>query len=124
MIAYGFIDQLVTILGSARRYRFANEAELHDAIGALLVEVSIEHTREYVLSKEDRLDFYLPLTRTAIEVKVDGGLTDLTRQVHRYAQHEAVAGIVVVTSLARLARLPQKISGKPVRVVHLLGSCL
>ena len=62
-----------------------------------------------------RLDFFLD--GLAIEVKIDGSLSALTRQVHRYAQHSAVTGIIVVTSLPRLKHLPDAINGKPVRFV-------
>lgn len=64
----------------------------------------------------------LPLI--AIEVKVDGSLAALTRQLHRYAQHDEVAALVAVSPRARHTAIPREISGKPVRMVSLLGSAL
>ena len=122
-IASGFIDALVRVLQS-RRFRFTSEAELQEGIAKTLDAYTIDHRREHCLDKNDRLDFYIAAPRVAVEVKIDGSLSDLTRQVHRYAQNNDVAGIVIVTSLSRLTDLPSSINHKPVRVVHLLGSVL
>lgn len=76
--------------------------------------------REYVLP-EGRLDIYVPSKRVAIEVKVDGSLADLTRQIHRYSESDEVGAILVVTtrSAHRMAAA-QRMNGKPVAVLHLL----
>lgn len=118
---FGFLEQLGTILG-ARRFRFTCEKDLQDGIAAVLTEAGLDFQRELELSRQDRPDFLLH--RVAIEVKVDGSLSALTRQIARYAEHELVDGILVVTSLARLTNLPDEIRGKRVHVVHLIGSVL
>lgn len=61
---------------------------------------------------------------TAIEVKVDGSLAALTRQLHRYAQHDRVIDLVVITNRARLTQVPRELNGKRVEVISLLESAL
>ena len=60
--------------------------------------------------------------RLGIEVKIDGSLSDLTRQVFGYTQNDLIQGVLVVTQLQRLSRLPDTMNGKPVRVAHLATS--
>jgi hypothetical protein len=103
------------------KFIFTNEDELQQGIAMILGE---EWKREHQLSKEDRIDFWHKMHRLGIEVKVDGGLSELTRQVFRYTENEDVLGVLVVTSLSRLSRLPDTMNGKPVRVLRLTGSIL
>jgi hypothetical protein len=46
----------------------------------------------------------------------------VTRQLHRYAGHEAVKALVLVTSRRRLGNLPATLRGKPVEVVVVPGA--
>lgn len=103
------------------RYAFADEAELQDGVAAALARAGVPFRREHVLAGVGRIDF-LAGPGIGLEVKVGGSLTDLTRQVHRYAAHPDVAALVVVTSRLRLGYLPATLGGKPVRVVALLAS--
>lgn len=85
---------------AGHKFTFSSEDELQQGVHMILGE---EWAREHVLSKEDRIDFWHKMHRLGIEVKVDGGLSDLTRQVFRYTEHEDVLGVLVVTSLSRLS---------------------
>lgn len=92
--------------------------------------------REFELSATDRIDFLIqepnpiqppiggPGVRASIgiglEVKVDGPLSALVRQLQRYAQHDAVDALLVVTTRARLHAVPTTLSGKPIAVALLL----
>jgi len=100
----------------AHTYRVASECDLQDAVAAVLAEIG--PVREWIHGR-DRPDFFLD--GVAIEVKIDGSLSALTRQCHRYAQIGEVAAILVVTNRHRLAQLPEEMNGKPVRVV-MVGS--
>lgn len=55
----------------------------------------------------------------AVEVKTKGGLSDLTRQVYRYAELASVSGVLVVTTKNMHARLPPEAMGKPVATLCL-----
>lgn len=105
------------------RFRFSSEVQLQESIAEVLTTNDIKYEREYQLTRADRLDFLVQGTASlggiVIETKIDGSLSELTRQVHRYAQHEAVDAILVVTNLSRLRNLPAEFNGKPIRVVYL-----
>lgn len=111
--AWSIIDLL-----DRHRFRFGTEAELQDDIGYVLETAAIPHEREVRLTSGDRIDFMIA-ARIGLEVKVDGGISALTRQLHRYAQVDAVKELLVVTSRARHANLPTLLSGTPVRVYAL-----
>jgi len=103
----------------AHAYAFTDERELQDGLAIVLADVAGLH-REHSFSPQDRIDFLLP-DGVGIEVKIDGSLSDLARQVHRYAQREEITALIVVTNRLRLAELPETINGKPVVVVKVGG---
>lgn len=77
--------------------------------------------REVAISPEDRIDFILQERfDLGIEVKVDGSLSALLRQLQRYAQHDAIDGLLVVSTRAHHRDLPATLSDKPVVVASLL----
>jgi hypothetical protein len=105
------------ILGGVR-FRFTDEAELQRGIAEALTEWKPE--REVVLGPKDRIDFLL--WGVGIEIKVKGGISKLTRQLHRYAQHERINALVLVTSREQYRlQLPPELNGKRLHVVSLMG---
>lgn len=112
--------ELIVQLIQGHRYQFCDERELQEGLAAVLGPVMPGLTREHVASPHDRLDFLLP-GGVGIEVKVDGSLAAVTRQLHRYAQRDEITALLVVTSRRRHARLPDVLNGKPVRVVVVGG---
>lgn len=111
------MDELVAIL-SAVRFNFSSEAELQDGIESVLKDAGVVFQREYRLNAKERIDFYLPVSRHGIEVKTKGSPSSVLRQVHGYAQNDAIAGLLLVTSRLRLT-LPDELNGKPMRVLSL-----
>jgi hypothetical protein len=106
------------ILGSAR-FRYSGEIELQNGIEQLFTQRQLTFERERALGP-DRVDFFAH--GVAIEVKIDGSLSEVTRQLHRYAQHPDVTAIVLVTTRARHNAMPAAMNEKPVDVIHLLGN--
>ena len=104
------------------KLRCETEATLQAAIARCLEENHVAFKREVRLTDQDRVDFMVG--GTAIEVKIDGGLSELTRQVHRYAQHSDVAEILVITTKAKHAGLPRLINNKPLRLWWIGGQTL
>jgi hypothetical protein len=47
-------------------------------------------------------------------VKIDGATNELLRQVSRYAEHEDVSAILVVSTRRRHSDLPESLCGKPI----------
>lgn len=116
--------QKVTDLLSGWKFNFGTEEELQEGIWIILKQESSGWEREYWLSKEDRIDFFHPESGIGIEAKIAHPLSHLTRQSHSYVQHDALNGLVIVTSKTRLTALPDRINGKPIRIVNLIGSIL
>lgn len=99
-------------------YRFSNEAELQEGLAIALSQAGIVHQREVVLTKRDRIDFLLT-GGLGIEVKIDGSISALTRQLFRYAELPQITALVVVVGKNTLGNLPPAINGKPVHVVRI-----
>lgn len=97
-------------------YNFNNEYDLQEGLQTVLETEGIKARREEIVSQGSRIDF-LTDDGVAIEIKTGGSLNRLTRQIHRYAQHDKVQAIIVLTPKAKHQSLPRTINGKPVFVV-------
>lgn len=106
---------------SSYHYRYTNEKELQAAIESALIAQGFTFEREVRLAPGDIADFMVP-PGICVEVKIDGGLSDLTRQLHRYAQHDAVQTLLLVTSRSRLVNQPAMLNGKLLVCLRLLGA--
>ena len=79
------------------------------------VETPFHVEREVRLSDGDIVDFMI--NGVAVEVKLKGAKSTIYRQLVRYAKHESVKGILLVSSVAM--GLPPEIEGKPARIASL-----
>lgn len=104
-------------------YNCSNEAELQEALLRALYEAGHDFEREHRLSERDRPDF-LVAGCLVIEVKVGGSVADLLRQLQRYASHDVVQGLLVVTTRSSLSNLPAELQRKPVRALRLWSASL
>ena len=121
MLVAARMRELVGLL-SGCRYRFHDEKALQDGLEFVLRTAGVPYEREVSLGDTGRPDFMVE--GVVIEVKIDKNLTAVTRQLHRYACHSSVTGVILVTSRMRFQNLPSLLEEKPVRVVSLLGSIL
>lgn len=110
---------ILAVLLESERLPASTELRLQDAIEALLKDSGVTYEREVHLSASDRPDFMVGAV--AIEVKIHGGLSDVSRQLLRYTQHERVCEVLLVTSRTQLARVPRMLSGKPIFVSLQMG---
>jgi hypothetical protein len=108
-----------TLLASAA-LDLSSETAAQDGIAKVLDDAGVEYEREVRLGDGDRIDFIVAVT--GIEVKIKGTPSALLRQLHRYARHDAIECLLVVTSAPRLAALPAALRGKPVKAIILTGS--
>lgn len=116
-----FAEALARVIHNARgRLLFGTEAQLQQACAELFAAERFDAAAQQQLGPGERPDFMIG--GLAVELKVKGTADALTRQLRRYAAHDEVRGIVVVTSRARHRGIPREISGKPVRVVWLSGA--
>jgi len=114
------VDGIAFLLRSAR-FSFQDEIELQDGIAEVLTKAGIPFEREVILSPKDRIDFMVAPAGTGVEIKIKGSVTEITRQIHRYAQLPAITGLVLVTTRMRHINLPMEMAGKPVRVVVIMA---
>lgn len=91
------------------------ERETQAAIAEKLEWSGVAFEREARLSLKDRVDFLVGTI--GIEVKVGGQKRAILRQLERYATHEAIEMLVLVTNVAM--GLPSRIGGKPLHVVSI-----
>lgn len=104
--------------------RFSSEAQYQVQILAALRTAGLQVEREVRLGEHGRVDFALQVEGglLAIEIKIGGGLTAVERQIGRYAAHDRVVGVLVISSRMQLSKLPDAIAGKPVRVIANVGA--
>lgn len=106
------------------RLRFGTEAILQSDVWEALRASNIGASPEFRLCAADRVDFFVDGARIGIECKVDGGLPAVTQQLLRYAAHDAVDGLILVTRRNTHCALPATLNEKPLRVVYVGGSSL
>lgn len=96
---------------SAARIDLSDEKRTQSDLESLFKSHGIEHERECRLSAGDIPDFMID--DIAVEVKLRGARKkDIYRQLERYAKHDRVRHIMLVTNLSM--GLPDTIEGKPV----------
>ncbi len=85
----------------------------------MLAGNDVAFEREHRLSASDRPDFFID--GVAIEVKVVGSVPVVTRQLQRYARHESVSDVLLVTAKRAHMQCEGSLQGKPVKVVVIGG---
>lgn len=98
---------------------FAEEETLRDAIAGVLGGHAL---REAKLAEHERIDFLVG--NVGVEAKVRGSVSEVTRQLFRYAESDLVAELVLVTTRFQHSRLPNLLREKPLTVVVLWGAML
>jgi hypothetical protein len=111
------LEGIIGLLES-RRFNAQTESELQTAIAQTFEGAAIAFVREYRLSPRDRIDF--KIGRVGIEVKIGGSNAALIRQVHRYAQSDALDSIIIVTTRSQHWVPTESINGRNVVLVSLV----
>jgi len=110
------MDRIATALSTVRMPAQPEEYDIHAAVADALADAGLEYTHEYKLGPRCRIDFLVG--RVGVEVKKGRPATaDLTRQLRRYLESDALDGVIVVTQ--RVTALPTAIHDKPVRLISL-----
>jgi hypothetical protein len=108
------IDPLLTFFKSWQ-FSTHTESAMQDDIEAALKADAMEFEREVVLSSKDRIDFMVG--GCGVECKVGGSKSDVLRQLSRYARHQKVESIVLVTTIASHRAIDfVSLNGKQIRV--------
>lgn len=107
---------IVAALASVRMPAQPEEYDIHAAVARALNAAGLSYEHEYRLGPRRRIDFRVG--RLGIEVKKGRpASSELTRQLRRYLESDALDGVVVVTQ--RVTSVPGEICGKPVQLVSL-----
>lgn len=106
----------------AARFAFSDEDTLQAGIAEALRDAGFTVAREVRLNARDRIDL-LVAGGIGIEVKIAGPATRVIAQLRRYADHESIRELILVTRCARHFA-PPTLNGKPVTVVNLAGAGL
>ncbi len=112
------------IAGLIRSYKFGftNEAELQMGIGRVLTESGVSFKPEYRLDDAGRIDFFITVDGLGIEVKIKEGKNAVMRQLMRYAKHDAITSLILVTTRTQLRAMPPCLNGKDLIVVYIGGA--
>ncbi|MGE0450868.1 MAG: hypothetical protein AB7Q29_14945 [Vicinamibacterales bacterium] len=101
----------------AFRLPIGRELAFQDAVAEILTRSRIPFEREYDLrGGRGRIDFYVPVLRLGLELKVKGSPSDVVRQLQRYTSSSEIEVLVLVTGRARLGAMPSTLGGKPLHV--------
>ena len=109
-------DFLVDLIGR-HRFAFANEDQLHLGLAQMMEQEGIAFEAEVRLTPADRIDFMVG--KVGVEVKVGHSVSSVMRQLYRYAQRPEIDELLLVTTRAPHASVPETINGKPVKFVFL-----
>lgn len=109
-------DLVSQLRAALAKYRltFGDEIGLQNQLDSIFKAEGIEVEREFILSPEDRPDFFT--AGYAIEVKVGGSIESHMRQVKRYNNHAAISGSILICT--RPYCVPETISGKPFACIN------
>lgn len=107
--------QTIKVIIERHRLPLNDERITQAAIANALELAGVSFEREVRLSEADIVDFMVG--SVAVEVKIKGARAQIYRQLERYAEHDNVTAILLVTS--RAMHLPALINGKPTLVASL-----
>jgi hypothetical protein len=104
---------------STLRLDLSMEKRAQESLEQALEAAGFEFQREAILSKRDIPDFMVKVdgAEIALELKTRAQRKAIYRQLERYAEHERVCGVLLMTGTAM--GLPSLINGKPARVASL-----
>lgn len=100
----------------AHRMPQATERQLQDAIAKVLARSAVAFSREHRLSTTERPDFFVA-PGVCVEVKVGGPSSEVLRQLARYAEHDVVEELLLVTTRRTHDVMPAEVCGKPLTTV-------
>ena len=113
------IEEVITHLGATvgrQSIRVASERALGDHLWGVLSARFPGAERE-ASGRDGRIDFVIG--RVGIELKIAGSVSDVTRQLWRYADSGRFDALVLVTSVSRHNQIRVEDFAVPVHIVHL-----
>ena len=107
---------------ASQQYIITEERLVQDKIEQVLKDNHIPYTREVKLSDSDRIDFLIGTI--GVEVKLKAPVTQVTRQLHRYAYSDDVTELLLVTTSPSLNAVPSFFNNKQISVLLLITALI
>jgi hypothetical protein len=115
VIAEPFIEAL-----RGKAVRAGNERELNEVVADLFRAAGLSFASEYRLNPKDRVDFFM--AGLGIELKTDGSVSALLRQLDRYAASDEIKELLLISTRRKLCLLGvDELRGKPITTFCLGG---
>lgn len=108
--------QSIADLIRRNRLDLTEEKRTQADLEKVFTDAKVPFEREKRLSKKEIVDF-LCYGNLAVEVKIGGSRMEIYRQLERYAEHDVVTGLVLVSNVP--ITLPGLIKGKQAVVASL-----
>jgi hypothetical protein len=96
--------------------RRSREKDLQADVEEVLRLKDVPFVREYCLDVANRVDFWIPDGRVALEIKIKGSLTHVAMQLSRYAKFGEVGEILLLTTRPGHTAVPREMNRKHVVV--------
>lgn len=98
----------------------STEEELVRVARRLFDEAGLPYISEHRLNARDRIDMFAD--GLGIEFKIESSVSDLLRQLDRYASCPEIRALLLVTTRRRLANLPASLRDVPLVTVCMGGA--
>ena len=110
------LSRVISSIVQRGRFDLSDEKRTQTQLADALTAAGLPFAREHALSEGDVVDF-LVAGILAVELKIKGSKKAIFRQLERYAGHDCVHAILLVSALA--IPLPATIKGKPAATASL-----
>lgn len=83
---------------------------MQHALAKTLTDAGVNYVREWDAKPYGRVDFYCD--GIAIELKIKGAKAAIRRQLRRYAEHQKITSVILLTTRRQLMGPAQIVNGK------------
>lgn len=112
---YHSAASLSALLGDYR-LPMGSELRLQNEIELILQQNGVQYLREHRFDPVDRIDFLVG--DVGIECKIGGSRANVLSQLTRYAEQDAVSGLILVSTRHTHRFSARELCGKPFHIVR------
>lgn len=94
-------DSITRIIDALKKRHPTNEeSELEASVARTIESLGFAVTKQKIITSRDRIDLFIPIIGLGIEVKIAGSYSRVAGQLLRYAEHDEIKALLLVTSRA------------------------
>lgn len=93
-----FITEIVNAL--KKRHPTDEEWMLEASVADTIETLGLSVTKQKVITPRDRIDLFIPVIGLGVECKIAGSYSRVAEQLLRYAEHDEIKALLLVTSRA------------------------